>query len=82
MYYDLTRCLNPAVLAIGCNTKQVASNDLKCNIAISLSFMYTTAEETHFMNFALHIGMRRKMSYRSYDHFHRQRENETLLRDS
>ena len=77
MYYDLTRCLNPAVLAIGCNTKQVTLDDLKCKIAIIA--LYTTAEKTNFMNFALHIGMRRKMSYRSFDHFHRQRENETLL---
>ena len=75
MYYDLTRCLNPAVLAIGCNTKQVTLNNLKFMIAIS----YTTAEENHFMKMTLHIGMRRKMSYRSFDHFHRQRENETLL---
>ena len=79
MYYDLTRCLNPAVLAIGCNTKQVTLNDLKCKIAI---IIYTTAQETHFIKTALHIGMRRKMSHRSFDHFHRQRENETLLRDS
>ena len=37
------------------------------------------AEETNSMKMALHIGMRRKMSCRSLDHFHRQRENETLL---
>ena len=79
MYYDLTRCLNPAVMAIGCNTKQVTLNELKFKIAISCLFMYTTAEEIHLMKMALHIGMRRKMSYRSFDHFHRQRENETLL---
>ena len=48
MYYDLTRCLNPAVMAIGCNTKQVTLNELKFKIAIScwrFTFMYTTAEE-------------------------------------
>ena len=76
MYYDLTRCLNPAVMAIGCNTKQVTSNDVKCKTAISC---YTTSEETYFMKMTLHIGMRRKMSCQGFDHFHRQRKNETLL---
>ena len=59
LYFDLTRCLNPAVLAYGCNTPQVTRMAKFC--APHPKYKDVKFDQDSFRNVLFSSGLRREM---------------------